>query len=50
MPGAEGRERRPPFTAIFVDIHDGVKKDTVIDFHISPPLRKEADNLLESLP
>jgi hypothetical protein len=45
MPGAEGRGRRSPFTAVFADTHGGVRKDTVIDSHISASFRKEADNL-----
>jgi hypothetical protein len=41
---AEGFRERPPFTAVFTDIDDGVKKPTAIDFYISPLFREKGNN------
>jgi hypothetical protein len=44
MPGTEGFRERPPFTAVFTDIDDGVKEPAAIDFYISPLFREKGNN------
>jgi hypothetical protein len=46
MPGAEGFRKGPLFTAVFADIDEGIKKLSIIDFHISPLFGEDADNFV----
>jgi hypothetical protein len=41
MPFSEGLRQRPPFTAVFTPVNEGVQQGTVFNFDISPLHRQQ---------